>query len=552
MTAAYRKDRYAAVMNVSGKILLSIFVLSGFSALRSGAAVYQSNGTPASIQSIHNNQAQTGDIIALPAGTFTWTTGVTITKSVTLQGAGVGSTIIRDAVQGAKLMQWTLPANQVSRLTGIEFQDGGRAQEGAILVVDGSNINGSRFRWDNCKWNNLNGFPLMDTVIGVIDHNLFVISAKQRVAVVVYGSRWNGRSWGDGSWAAPAGYGSSQFLFMEDNNFTSVDTTNLEPVTDAYGGARFVVRHNSILNCNIQNHGTESTQRWRGGRATEVYNNTFIGTHLNSIVGYFRSGSVLFHDNAFSGYTDTPHFVLICPRMFWHYTPWDQADGTSVWDVNMPGGPFYSGTATSGGDLTVTVSGANWTPNQWAGYSIKRIAGGASQITSNTTDTITYLSSGENGANLAFVTGDAFQIYKVTHAIDQPGRGQGSLITGDDPIPPPGWNNQVTEPCYSWNNMQGAIHVSFNASTGNIRPGEHYFNDIPMPGYTPYIYPHPLVTAPLPPPPSPPASAGPCSLLQQRLDRLVNRKRQLLKRHLRNRRLNRRIRQVRALLQQCL
>jgi hypothetical protein len=473
--------------------LLFIFILNGFCALRCGATVYHSDGSAASVQQIHNAQAVNGDTITLPAGAFTWTTGVTMWKAITLQGSGVGSTIVRDALPSGELIDWTLAANQVSRLTGIEFQDGGRTQAGSVMRVDGSNTDGSQFRWDNCKWNDLNGFPLMDTVIGVIDHNQFVISAKQRVAVVIYGSGWNGHDWGDGSWAAPPDYGGSQFLFMENNSFTNTDSTNLFPVTDSYGGGRFVVRHNSIYNCNIQNHGTESTERWRGGRATEVYDNTFTGTNLNSIVGYFRSGSVLFHDNGFSGYADVPHFTLICTRMFWHYTPWGQADGTSPWDVNMPGGPFYSGTATSGGNLSVTVTGANWITNQWAGYSIKRTAGGASQIVSNTAHTITYLDSGENGPNLSFAPGDAFTIYDVLEAIDQPGRGQGSLISGDNPIPPAGWNDQVTEPCYSWNNTQGAVHINFSASTGNIRPGEHYFNDTPMPGYTPYIYPHPLV-----------------------------------------------------------
>jgi len=32
-----------------------------------------------------------------------------------------------------------------------------------------------------------------------------------------------------------------------------------------------------------------------------------------------------------------------------------------------------------------------------------------------------------------------------------------------------------------------------------IRAGEHYFNDNPMPGYTPYVYPHPLTKALGPP-----------------------------------------------------
>src|SRR5206468_7609195 len=60
---------------------------------------------------------------------------------------------------------------------------------------------------------------LFDTVIGVIDHNTFVQDRNQ-TAIYIYDSNWDGRSYGDGSWVASTGFGSSQFLFIEDNNFT--------------------------------------------------------------------------------------------------------------------------------------------------------------------------------------------------------------------------------------------------------------------------------------------------------------------------------------------
>jgi len=65
---------------------------SGFSAL---GAVYNSDGTAASVQYLHDNLAHDGDTITLPAGMFTWTSGVHLTKGITLQGAGVGITIVK-------------------------------------------------------------------------------------------------------------------------------------------------------------------------------------------------------------------------------------------------------------------------------------------------------------------------------------------------------------------------------------------------------------------------------------------------------------------------
>jgi hypothetical protein len=532
-------------------IVLYILIFSSFLAPRCRAAIYQSNGTAASVQAIHNNQAHNGDTITLPAGILYWATQVTINKAITLQGAGVGATVIRDSVQSGQLIQVTLAAGNLTRVTGIEFQDGGRTNRQIdILRVVGSNTNGSKFRFDHCKWNNLNGASVFDTVIGVIDHNAFVID-RTGLPINIYDSYWNGRVLGDGSWAAPTGFGSSQFLFIEDNTFMHADASQ-KGITDSYGGGRFVVRHNSIFNGLISNHGTESTGRVRGGRAMEVYNNTFTGTDLNRFVGGVRSGGVLFHDNIISGYWgNSATFTLQNFRNFYPFDPWGGADGTNAWDVNAPNAFFTGTAAANSANRTVTVSGVNWTTNAWAGYAIRRTSDvcnsgsiSFSEILNNTSNTITY---SENGGYptppaMSFCAGDSFEIRQVVHALDQPGRALGSLITGTPPIRPAGWNNQVTEPCYSWNNTTGNAQVNFSAGPG-VRANVHYFNNTRMPGYTPYVYPHPLVTAQAPPPSTPPPSAT-CSNLQQRLGGLRQRRQQLQRRHRQNQQLNRKIRRL--------
>ena len=102
---------------------------------------------------------------------------------------------------------------------------------------------------------------------------------------------------GDGSWAAPANWGSSQFLFIEDNVITDSNTVFEGQLTDAFNGGRFVVRHNTITNLVIGNHGTETPGRGRSGRAEEIYNNTFDCNHVNRFVAETRGGGKLFHDN---------------------------------------------------------------------------------------------------------------------------------------------------------------------------------------------------------------------------------------------------------------
>jgi hypothetical protein len=56
-------------------------------------ATYISDGSPSDIQAKVNG-ASAGDTISVPAGSYTWTAGVTISKSITLSGAGSGSTTI--------------------------------------------------------------------------------------------------------------------------------------------------------------------------------------------------------------------------------------------------------------------------------------------------------------------------------------------------------------------------------------------------------------------------------------------------------------------------
>jgi hypothetical protein len=147
------------------------------------------------------------------------------------------------------------------------------------------------------------------------------------------------------------------------------------------------------------------------------------------------------------------------------------------------------------------VSGnPNWTRNRWAGYSVKRTTNlgnkrdlGFSEIKSNTSKTLTYASGGGFKPDLSFAAGDSLQLWKVDQALDQPGVSGGSLLWRNPATITPGWNDQVVTPCYSWNNTQeGGVHVNFGRTTKVVRRGVHYFNDTAMPGYTPYIYPHPL------------------------------------------------------------
>ena len=126
-------------------MLLFIVILSSFSALRCGATIYHSDGSEANVQALHNYYAHDGDTITLPAGTFSWTYKLVITKGITLQGqttiTGAGTsnptvndaTIIRDNTRRSGvfitgIIYALMAPGKSFRLTGITFAPGNSRQ----------------------------------------------------------------------------------------------------------------------------------------------------------------------------------------------------------------------------------------------------------------------------------------------------------------------------------------------------------------------------------------------------------------------------------------
>src|SRR5215469_2492602 len=125
-------------MQRPGPLLAALFLAIPF-APDSGATVWPSDGSDANVQAIHDTNANDGDTITLPAGTFIWTAGVKLTKGITVAGqttvTGAGTatctaddqTIIVDErlrrIPGS-LFKATILAGKSFRLTGITFRRG--------------------------------------------------------------------------------------------------------------------------------------------------------------------------------------------------------------------------------------------------------------------------------------------------------------------------------------------------------------------------------------------------------------------------------------------
>ncbi len=490
--------------------------------------------------------AADGDTVIVPAGTAHWASCLTITKGITLiggttcdtstpHGTANDQTIILDDNRTVlpspnQIINITLSPNQVFRMSGFTFRGGTGNLSNAYAVFVGGTCPGASgtgsFRVDHCHFDGLNRNVDVQTggwVYGVIDHSIFYGSG---FAVNVHHDTWGGgsKNYGDGSWAEPAYFGSNKFVFIEDCCMSNVtgDTNGADGSFDAKAGGRFVIRHNFLNNTQIACHGTEA-QRSRGGRAMEIYNNTFNFTY-NWPGGQVRSGAAVIHDNVGTGSLNG--IMLLQPyRAFSNMgAPWTSATGFNPWDSNDSHGAYETGTQTGVSSSTTLVdSSKNWTTDQWAPTSagVFKVVNThalksdgsywAAGITSNTKNTLTFPTGDQPNRTVVFNPGDTYAIYRVTAVVDQPGRGPGDLLAGGDTAPINSvtgtrlWPRNALEPVYSWNNTIRGSPSRVGGAVPLIE-GRDYFNDTKMLGYTPYQYPHPLVSgaSPNPTPPSAP------------------------------------------------
>jgi hypothetical protein len=108
-----------------------------------------------------------------------------------------------------------------------------------------------------------------------------------------------------------------------------------------------------------------------------------------------------------------------------------------------------------------------------------------------------------NGTIMTLNNGDHFQLYLVYATLDQPGRGSGNLLedngytsSGNESVinsytGTVSWPSEALEPIYCWSNTISGALVNMSSSYPGLQQNRDFYNS-PMPGYTPFVYPHPL------------------------------------------------------------
>ena len=530
------------------------------SAALSGTGVITVTAASCSVSDVQSalNQAQDGYTVAIPAGTCTWTSTLTVSTAINMVGSGAGTVIIdnvdKSNCHDNPAIDMEISANLPWRLANFTLQgsapDAGGCSEHIKVVTNSHSV-----RLDHITFTNMTttGIFMNGDVWGVVDHSTFNGNFKRGV-VVHHGSWQQVGLWGDNSWAQPDTMGTEAAVYVENNTFNITGASGAGSVACDDYGARVVARYNALPY--LGTHGLDSGQRARACRHFEVYNNTITDNGSTVSQGMqLRGGTALFFNNTIIPTAPASYagpLALEIYREVDSWTPWGPAsnaykggcDGTSPFD-DSTGNIYDSGTAGSASTTdSLNDTTKSWTTNQWAGYSLRDNTTGpwGASIQSNTATTITTYAS-SMGFVHSWNANDSYQILKVYPCLDQPGWGQGGYLSGGGfttPPTPTGWPNQAIDPVYAWNNTEnGALVPVISAYYTHIQANRDYydwnsgFNGTTgvgagllsaMPAtctplvaywatdtntlyqcatannwvvyYTPYIYPHPLTLSP--------------------------------------------------------
>jgi len=428
-------------------------------AVPAAAATRTTNSCSYSDVSAAVQTAVDGDTVSVPAGTCAWPSGLSISKAITLQGAGIGQTLIVNTNTTPNTSLIAIAESAVGNIAvrGFDFSFGPAGPGPGTFFIDVYYV--------------ANGKPVL------INANKFALQTSgnalrfQTNRGVIWANTFVATPWGPACldnagalrhkasalpWNTPSTFGNADRNGDSHVYFESNTLTDLLEAIDVDDSARTVIRYNTFTNSSVISHGDDTS--FLGGRYFELYNNNFavdaspkcdggLNTNLNVFVA-LRGGTALIHDNVIpnpgAGAWGNKSAVVFVAEM-----------------LRRNAGPFACwGTSTPGTYPAPRQSG-------W-GYTTGATRAGSTQVLQ-----------------------DLEPIYL--------------------------WNNTGTgnynEPAVYdyYPNECGAAAPSV---VNYIQPNREYYTSTAKPGYTPYTYPHPLTgatssspAAPSSPTPSPAPTA---------------------------------------------
>jgi hypothetical protein len=248
------------------------------------------------------NSASAGDTVTIPAGTCTWTSQLTVSKGITIKGAGIDvTTIVANVATKAGDSGKLALVMDVSGATPWHLSDLTITDTGTYYDYEGVfKINGTCAGWrmNNVKFINTNARCMVIagnsnsapyTTYGVIDHCQFINSGGQSILIRPYSS-----TAANALWSQPTNLGAADAVFIEDCIFSNTAGEG-HTAFDSEWGAKVVFRHNTLTNSFVLDHGYENN---RSAIKLEIYDNTFNATVENKQPAItFRGGTGVVFNN---------------------------------------------------------------------------------------------------------------------------------------------------------------------------------------------------------------------------------------------------------------
>jgi len=288
---------------------------SAYGACTGSSPTWTASNDQASVASCVSSASE-GDTINISSGTTTWTSYVTITKALSIIGAGNTSTVI--AGTSAAFFINTSSAKNV-RISAIGFTGSGGTVPGAgeSAKITLQNV------IDTVRLDNLKFTDVAEHAIYVGYFDLIPQQPRMLIDHINYSCNTGSVAFcrlvkfecHNSTWTQPDRAGSDWFVFIEDSTLTWTGGANLNnDPTDTEYGCRMVARHNSTTNGVFQVHDTGSTPGARGQRYTEIYNNTIhcslaLCDQKSGIP--MRGGGYLVYNNTVTGNWSDPIYVQV-------------------------------------------------------------------------------------------------------------------------------------------------------------------------------------------------------------------------------------------------
>ncbi len=531
-----------------GKSLLCIISILLYGAIFAynafAATIHSASCTRTAVMAAYST-AVDGDIIMIPTGDCQslnrWASRINITKKITIQGNGVGSTIIGILTGGG----FNILSDGVA-ITGIQFNGNYSATDpggpGGVILIGNLNtcpVGGYKdwrlfenmfVNFGSSTANTLgrNAITITGASYGVIDHNVFNDCNGECIDISQDGVAGTTRS------NIPGQY-SNGTVFIEDNVFNATNTNGpYENTVDGSSSQRFTFRYNTINISDgvrygsgiVSTHetcvlgtGSSSTCGDAGSAAFEMYNNTI---NLNATgrmrdLGIVRSGRALIYNNNITGIGNVLSRTGSVASWVSNYRSFNSYGGTPTWCSNATHARGYSGAChevdgsytTEGLDVNkTTLSGAidatqtTITVSSTMGISSNGIADGFSikidneqiDYTGVSGNQLTGCTRGVNGTlAVSHSSGVPLNYLKFGRCLEQINNVWiwGNAINGliSNPM------NRINICGYS-NGCVGSTgpdYTFYDIQSYTQRPNNwQYRNDETAYTYTPFPYPHPL------------------------------------------------------------